>query len=191
MDEVHNIGGYLCVRTILQTMLKQAPRQMPLAGRPHVSSPRSMSRGSVIILTSFASEGTYLGAGNYIAAKHAVKALVQTAGKCAHGFSRCSFSSEKMDSKAVENARQCIRVNAVAPAYVSGPMLNTFLDQAPAMKETVLGDLAYGRLVDPGEVADAVTFLVSASASYINGHTLTVDGGSSLQLANTPFGTDF
>ena len=32
-----------------------------------------MSRGSIVILTSLASEGTFLGVGNYIAAKHAVK----------------------------------------------------------------------------------------------------------------------
>ena len=89
--------------------------------------------------------------------------------------------------KAIENARQSIRINAVAPAYVSGPMMNKFLEDNPTLKATLLGDLAMGRLVDPEEVADAVAFLVSASASYINGHTLTIDGGSSLQLANTPF----
>ena len=66
-------------------------------------------------------------------------------------------------------------------------MMNKSLDGAPALKATMLGDLAMGRLVDPEEVADAVAFLVSASASYINGHIFTVDGGASLQLANTPF----
>lgn len=66
--------------------------------------------------------------------------------------------------------------------------MNQFLDAAPALKATMLGDLAMDRLVDPAEVADAVVFLASASASYVNGHTLVVDGGASLQLANTPFG---
>ena len=68
-------------------------------------------------------------------------------------------------------------------------MINKFLDEAPSMKAMMLGDLANGKLVDPEEVADAVVFLASVSASYINGHTLVVDGGSSLQLANTPFNT--
>ena len=89
--------------------------------------------------------------------------------------------------QAIENARRGVRINAVAPAYVSGPMMDTFLDQAPTLKPAILGDLAMGRLVDPEEVADAVIFLASASASSINGHTLVVDGGSSLQLANVPF----
>ena len=66
-------------------------------------------------------------------------------------------------------------------------MMNKFLDEAPAVKASMLGDLAMGRLVDPEEVADAVVFLASSSASYVNGHTLVVDGGSSLPLANTPF----
>lgn len=89
--------------------------------------------------------------------------------------------------KAIENARKGIRINAVAPSYVSGPMMNRFLDEAPGLKVSMLGDLAMGRLVDPEEVADAVVFLASTSASYVNGHTLVVDGGASLQLANTPF----
>ena len=52
-------------------------------GRPTVSSPRHMSRGSIVIFTSLASQGTFLGVGNYVAAKHAVKGLVQTAGELA------------------------------------------------------------------------------------------------------------
>ena len=64
-------------------MLQQVPRPVPVAGRPTTSSPRHMSRGSIVILTSLASEGTSQGIGNYIAAKHAVKGLVQTAGKFA------------------------------------------------------------------------------------------------------------
>lgn len=78
-------------------------------------------------------------------------------------------------------------MNAVAPSYVSGPMMNEFLDKMPDLRATMLGDLPLGRLVDPDEVADAVLFLASTSASYVNGHTLVVDGGASLQLSNTPF----
>ena len=88
---------------------------------------------------------------------------------------------------ALENARKSIRINAVAPAYVSGPMMDKYVTEVPGLRAKMEGDLAMGRLVDPEEVADAVAFLLSASASYINGHTLVLDGGTQLQLANTPF----
>ena len=80
MDEVHNIGGFLCLREVIRTMLQQDPRPMFVSGGETTASPRFMGRGSIVILTSLASEGTFLGVGNYIAAKHAVKGLVQTAG---------------------------------------------------------------------------------------------------------------
>ena len=88
MDEVHNIGAFLCVRAVLQTMLQQVPQAMPVAGRAMASSQRHMSRGTITILTSLASEGAFLGVGNYSAAKHAVKGLVQTAGRRVDFLSR-------------------------------------------------------------------------------------------------------
>lgn len=71
MDKVHNIGSFLIMRAVLKVMLEQELRVIG----------RASSRGSIVILTSLASEGAFLGVGNYIAAKHAVKGLVQTAGK--------------------------------------------------------------------------------------------------------------
>ncbi|KOS43727.1 hypothetical protein ACN38_g5375 [Penicillium nordicum] len=158
MDEVHNIGCFLVVREVIRAMISQ---ELVLTRR------QSPTRGSIVVLTSLASEGAFLGVGNYIAAKHAVKGLVQTA--------------------ALENAHNGIRINAVAPSYVSGPLMDEFLDGAPAVKDVMLGDLPMRRLANPEEVADASVFLASQAASYINGHTLVVDGGSSLQLSNQPF----
>jgi NAD(P)-dependent dehydrogenase (short-subunit alcohol dehydrogenase family) len=161
LDEVHNIGCFLLTRAALRIMDGQdaiTPTQTP---------ERHPIRGSIVMLTSLASEGAFLGIGNYIAAKHAVKGMVQTA--------------------AIENARRGIRVNAVAPSYVSGPMMDQFLEASPEVKKTMLGDLPMGRLVSPDEVADAVAFLASPTSSYVNGHTLVVDGGASLVLSNSPF----
>lgn len=65
--------------------------------------------------------------------------------------------------------------------------MDTFLEQNPPLKNQMIGDLPMGRLVTPEEVAQTILFLASPASSYINGHTLVVDGGGSLQLANTPF----
>lgn len=102
LDEVHNIGCFLLSRAVLRVMDKQDAVEpiSPFGDRHPV-------RGAIVMLTSLASEGTFRGAGNYIAAKHAVKGMVQTA--------------------AIENASRGIRVNAVAPSYVSGPMMDESL----------------------------------------------------------------
>ncbi|KAI0021212.1 short-chain dehydrogenase/reductase SDR [Xylariomycetidae sp. FL0641] len=162
LDDMHNIGCFLLTRAALRAMDRQEPATLTTT-----TDERPPSRGVIVMLTSLASEGAFLGVGNYIAAKHAVKGMVQTA--------------------AIENASRGIRVNAVAPSYVSGPMIDQFLEASPEVRKVLLGDLPMGRLVKPGEVADAVAFLASPLSSYVNGHTLVVDGGASLALSNTPF----
>ncbi|KAI1392944.1 short-chain dehydrogenase/reductase SDR [Hypoxylon trugodes] len=162
LDDIHNIGCFLLTRAALRVMDKQDTVAPTIAGRTPI-------RGAIVMLTSLGSEGAFVGMGNYITAKHAVKGMVQTA--------------------AIENAARGIRVNAVAPSYVSGPMMDKFLDAAPEVKKAMLGDLPMGRMVSPEEVADAVAFLASPASSYVNGHTLVVDGGASLALTNTPFGS--
>ncbi|KAI0470434.1 short-chain dehydrogenase/reductase SDR [Xylariaceae sp. FL0804] len=159
LDDVHNIGCFLLTRAALRVMDKQERKVLVPESSP--------ARGAIVMLTSLASEGAFLSVGNYIAAKHAVKGMVQTA--------------------AIENAARGIRVNAVAPSYVSGPMMDRFLEASPEMKKTMLGDLPMGRLVTPIEVANAVAFLASPASSYVNGHTLVVDGAASLALSNQPF----
>jgi Dehydrogenases with different specificities (related to short-chain alcohol dehydrogenases) len=76
-----------------------------------------------------------------------------------------------------------IRVNAVAP----GPIADTggaerLLPDEEALRKTV-ESVPLGRLGRPEEVADAVLFLLSPAAAYINGACLTVDGGQWLNRA--------
>jgi len=47
----------------------------------------------------------------------------------------------------------------------------------PDQVQKILAGTSIGRLGAPEEVAEAVAFLASARASYINGHCLVVDGG--------------
>ena len=79
-------------------------------------------------------------------------------------------------SLAVEWARQGVRVNAVAPGYVS-----TELTLRGRSNEEWFGTwmrmTPMGRLSEPREIANAVLILAADASSYITGTVLTVDGG--------------
>ena len=80
-----------------------------------------------------------------------------------------------------------MRINAVAPTYVEGPMLDLYFDGVPGLKDKIVDTHALGRLVSPEEVADTVLFLTSAAASYTNGQTFILDGGSAKHLGTTHY----
>ena len=87
----------------------------------------------------------------------------------------------------MENARKGIRINAVAPSYVAGPMLDLYFEGVAGLKEEIVDTHAMGRLITPEEVADTVLYLTSAAASYTNGQTLILDGGSAKHLGTTHY----
>jgi enoyl-[acyl-carrier protein] reductase III len=80
---------------------------------------------------------------------------------------------------AVELAPQDIRVNAVSAGLVETGALEYFPNKDEMLKWYEQRTPA-GRLVGPGDIADAVCFLASPEAGMIRGHTLVVDGGYSL-----------
>lgn len=67
---------------------------------------------------------------------------------------------------AVELGTKGITVNAVAHGWIEGEDPDGLAEGVPA-----------GRLARPEEIADAVAFLASEAASYVNGAVLAVDGG--------------
>lgn len=80
-------------------------------------------------------------------------------------------------SLAKEVASYNIRVNAIAPGFIETDMLK---DLKEGHKEQIIKQIPFKRLGRPEEVAEAVKFLVSESASYITGQTIVVDGGLSM-----------
>ncbi len=69
-----------------------------------------------------------------------------------------------------------IRSNIVSPGFIRTPMSEAFY-LAPGILERREAMVPRGRVGTPQDIADAVTFLASARASYVNGAELLVDGG--------------
>lgn len=78
---------------------------------------------------------------------------------------------------AVEWGELGIRVNAVAPTFIETDGTFPALSDEAFRADTVERIAALHRIGEPAEVAAAVSFLASPSASLITGHTLVVDGG--------------
>ena len=77
-------------------------------------------------------------------------------------------------SLGVAYAKEGIRVNAVAPGYIRTPLLEQLdADKVKAMEEVH----PIGRLGQPDEIANVVSFLASDEASFIVGAIIPVDGG--------------
>ncbi|MCB1397528.1 MAG: SDR family oxidoreductase [Rhodobacter sp.] len=128
-----------------------------------------MADGGAIVCTASVA-GLRAGAGPipYSASKAGVVSLVQTTAMALTG--------------------RGIRVNAVAPGLIETPMTEPLYTDARAKgREDRIGQLNPTRRGgQPDEIAQAVAFLASDAASYVNGQVLAVDGGLSAQLPFTP-----
>jgi len=93
----------------------------------------------------------------YVATKHAVVGLTKSA--------------------AISYARAGVRVNAVAPGYITTPMTAPIYSGKPEAEAELAARHPIGRMGKPEEVAEAVIWLCSPSASFVTGHILSVDGG--------------
>jgi enoyl-[acyl-carrier protein] reductase III len=82
---------------------------------------------------------------------------------------------------AVELAPRGIRVNTVSAGLVETDALDHFPNREEMLASSRARTPA-GRLVEPGDIADAVAFLCSPQAEMIRGQTLVVDGGFSLPV---------
>lgn len=85
---------------------------------------------------------------------------------------------------AVKNGSNGIRLNIVAPGAVETP-LHEASKNDPRFGEAVRNFIApIGRNGQPSEIADAVSFLQSAQASFVHGSVIYVDGGMDAMIRN-------
>ena len=110
--------------------------------------------GKIVSIASVTGEMGNAGQVNYAASKAGVIGLTKTIAR--------------------EFAQRGINVNAVAPGYIQTPMTDVLPEK---VKEELKRLIPMDRLGQPGDVAEAVLFLVSERSSYITGQVLNVNGG--------------
>lgn len=116
--------------------------------------------GTIVNTSSQGGVTGFPGQAAYIACKHAVIGLTRTA--------------------AIDYAAQNIRINAVCPGVILTPMAQELMNRNPALEKELIRDIPAGRLGKPEEIANAVLWLCSPLASFVDGHALLVDGAFSI-----------
>jgi len=115
--------------------------------------------GAIVNMASILGWVGFASSAAYVAAKHGVLGLTQSA--------------------ALEYATRGIRVNSVGPGFISTPLISQNLDEAAQQAISQLH--AMKRMGTPEEVAALVCFLASDAASFITGSYHVVDGGYTAQ----------
>ena len=85
-------------------------------------------------------------------------------------------------SQARTLAARGIRVNAVAPGSIEFPggTWERRRTEDPALSDSTLASIPFGRMGTPEEIAEVVLFLASARARWVTGQTIIADGGQLL-----------
>ncbi|XVF68842.1 hypothetical protein PTKIN_Ptkin11bG0033400 [Pterospermum kingtungense] len=78
---------------------------------------------------------------------------------------------------ACEWAKDNIRVNSVAPAFIRTPLVESILEKH---SENIVARTPMGRVGEPEDVSSLVGFLCLPAASYMTGQTICIDGGSTV-----------
>ncbi|KAL4965259.1 SDR family NAD(P)-dependent oxidoreductase [Aspergillus stella-maris] len=151
VNGVNYRGTWLVSRAALKKMLAQDP----VADDP-AETWRAKSRGSVVNIASQLGVVSRPGASAYCASKAAIIGLTR--------------------ADAIDFSKDLIRVNCVCPGVIETALTTSTPERVEAIGPAV--QIApMGRMGDPREVADAVLFLSSSKASFVQGHALVVDGG--------------
>ncbi len=115
-------------------------------------------RGVIVNMSSILGKVGFVGLGAYVAAKHGVIGLTQTA--------------------AQEYAPEGIRINAICPGFVDTPMLTKVgINDDGKSKQRIIGLHPLNRLGKAEEIAKSFIFLASEDSSFVTGSSLDIDGG--------------
>jgi len=120
--------------------------------------------GSIVNISSiYGFKPSDVGHAPYAASKHAVIGLSKTA--------------------AIDYGQQGIRTNIVCPGFTHSEMVDPYVEAEPELMEaTVARYSAQNRLGESAEIAEAILWLSSDAASFVNGTVLAIDGGDTTKL---------
>tara|TARA_B110000902_G_scaffold208595_1_gene238030 strand:+ start:1009 stop:1755 length:747 start_codon:yes stop_codon:yes gene_type:complete len=95
-------------------------------------------------------------------------------------FAQVNYAATKagdlgiVKSLAQEGARAGITANAICPGYIGTDMVMAVPEK---VRESIIAQIPTGRLGEPEEIARCVVFLASDDSGFINGSTITANGG--------------
>lgn len=135
--DVNLSGVFYCLRAQIPTMLRNGG-------------------GSIVNISSILGSVGQAGVPAYVASKHGVIGLTQTA--------------------SLDYAAQGIRINAVGPGFIETPLIAHRVKDEQARRELVSRH-PIGRLGQAEEVAELVLWLSSSKSSFVTGSYYPVDGG--------------
>lgn len=72
-----------------------------------------------------------------------------------------------------------VRVNAVAPGWITSSGMDTYPDSFKAVIKTLKAAVPLGRMGNEAEVSSAICYLLSDGAAFISGTTVRIDGAAS------------
>ncbi len=115
---------------------------------------RRTGGGAVVLISSINGERGKIGLSSYSASKAGLNALARTAAREVGVFG--------------------IRVNALAPGWITTPMTASLPDE---FHQRAADESALGRVGEPDDVARAAVFLVCDLSRHVTGQVIRVDGG--------------
>lgn len=121
---------------------------------PVWSGMRDRKFGRVVVISSINGQKGQFGQVNYAATKAGDLGIVK--------------------SLAQEGARFGITANAICPGYIATEMVMAVPEK---VRESIIAQIPTGRLGEPEEIARCVAFLVADDAAFINGSTISANGG--------------